>query len=66
MKLEVDEKQGFSITSLRETTLLMNLDHENILNVTEIVVGEHKRFRLQHFPLPIYQITEKTMKLVFI
>lgn len=45
VKLDVDDKRGFSIISLRECTLLMQLHHENILNVTEVVVGNDiKRF----------------------
>ena len=39
VKLDVDDKRGFSIISLRECTLLMQLNHENVLNVTEVVVG---------------------------
>ena len=40
VKLDVDDKRGFSIISLRECTLLMQLNHENVLNVTEVVVGQ--------------------------
>merc|ERR1712137_223390 len=39
VKTDVDDKRGFSIISLRECTLLMQLHHENILNVSEVVVG---------------------------
>ena len=39
VKLDVDDKRGFSIISLRECTLLMQLHHENVLNVTEVAVG---------------------------
>jgi cell division cycle 2-like len=40
VKVEVDDAQGFSITSLRETTLLTQLNHPNIVNVKEVVVGD--------------------------
>eukprot|EP00339_Tiarina_fusa_P023017 CAMPEP_0117028586 /NCGR_PEP_ID=MMETSP0472-20121206/20773_1 /TAXON_ID=693140 ORGANISM="Tiarina fusus, Strain LIS" /NCGR_SAMPLE_ID=MMETSP0472 /ASSEMBLY_ACC=CAM_ASM_000603 /LENGTH=355 /DNA_ID=CAMNT_0004736117 /DNA_START=142 /DNA_END=1205 /DNA_ORIENTATION=- len=40
VKLDVDDKRGFSIISLRECTLLMQLQHENILDVGEVVVGD--------------------------
>lgn len=49
MKVEVDEVQGFSITSLRETTLLTQLNHPNVVNVKEVVVGETlRRFVIDH------------------
>mmetsp|Transcript_30579 Transcript_30579/g.79778 ORF Transcript_30579/g.79778 Transcript_30579/m.79778 type:complete len:422 (+) Transcript_30579:244-1509(+) len=35
-----DEREGFPITSLREVNLLLNLDHPNIVNVREVVVGD--------------------------
>mmetsp|Transcript_36739 Transcript_36739/g.57713 ORF Transcript_36739/g.57713 Transcript_36739/m.57713 type:complete len:438 (-) Transcript_36739:139-1452(-) len=38
------EKEGFPVTSLREFKLLMALNHENVVNVKEIVVGKKNRF----------------------
>lgn len=35
------ELNGFPITSLREINLLLKLNHENIVNVKEIVVGSN-------------------------
>lgn len=40
-KLKMDkEKNGFPITSLREIQTLMVANHENIVRVREIVVGD--------------------------
>jgi len=36
-----NEKDGISISSLREITLLLNLKHENIVELKEVVVGQH-------------------------
>jgi len=33
--------QGFPVSGLREINLLLNLDHENVVPLTEIVVGKH-------------------------
>jgi len=33
--------EGFPVSGLREINLLLNLDHENIVPLTEIVVGKH-------------------------
>jgi len=33
------EKEGFPLTSIREINILLSLDHENIVEVTEVVVG---------------------------
>ena len=33
--------QGFPVSGLREINLLLNLHHENIVPLTEIVVGKH-------------------------
>ena len=38
VKME-EEKEGFPLTALREVDVLMNLTHENIVDVKEIVVG---------------------------
>lgn len=38
LKME-KEKEGFPITSLREINTLLKAQHENIVNVREIVVG---------------------------
>ncbi|CAK8671064.1 unnamed protein product [Clavelina lepadiformis] len=35
-----DEKEGISISSLREITLLLNLKHENVVELKEVVVGQ--------------------------
>nr|CAB3229364.1 cyclin-dependent kinase 10-like [Phallusia mammillata] len=35
-----NEKDGMSISSLREITLLLNLKHENIVELNEVVVGQ--------------------------
>ncbi|KAI9312454.1 kinase-like domain-containing protein [Dichotomocladium elegans] len=41
-KLKLDkEKNGFPVTSLREIYTLMNAKHPNIVNVREIVMGNH-------------------------
>jgi len=32
---------GFPVSGLREINLLLNLQHENIVPLTEIVVGKH-------------------------
>ena len=34
------QKEGFPLTSVREINLLLGLDHPNILNVSEVVVGK--------------------------
>jgi serine/threonine protein kinase len=40
-KLKMDkEKNGFPITSLREIQTLMTANHENIVRVREVVVGD--------------------------
>lgn len=40
-KLKLDEeKQGFPITSLREIMALMTCQHENVVGLREIVVGD--------------------------
>eukprot|EP01060_Flectonema_neradi_P020578 TRINITY_DN28097_c0_g1_i1.p1 TRINITY_DN28097_c0_g1~~TRINITY_DN28097_c0_g1_i1.p1 ORF type:complete len:466 (+),score=88.35 TRINITY_DN28097_c0_g1_i1:49-1446(+) len=39
VKMEEEEKEGFPLTALREVDVLMNLSHENIVDVKEIVVG---------------------------
>ncbi|CXI26975.1 cdc2-related protein kinase 1 [Plasmodium berghei] len=33
--------EGFAITSLREINILLQLDHENILSIKEVIVGKH-------------------------
>lgn len=40
LKLE-KEKNGFPVTSLREIFTLMNAKHPNIVNVREVVMGNH-------------------------
>lgn len=41
-KLKLDkEKNGFPVTSLREIYTLINVKHPNIVNVREIVMGNH-------------------------
>ncbi|CEM02536.1 unnamed protein product [Vitrella brassicaformis CCMP3155] len=37
---EKQEKEGFPITSLREISILLNMQHENIVDVKEVVVGK--------------------------
>ena len=34
-----NEKDGISISSLREITLLLNLKHKNVVELKEVVVG---------------------------
>ena len=34
------QKEGFPLTSVREINILLSLDHPNILNVSEVVVGK--------------------------
>jgi len=34
------QKEGFPLTSVREINILLGLDHPNILNVSEVVVGK--------------------------
>ncbi|CDU17320.1 uncharacterized protein PY17X_0719900 [Plasmodium yoelii] len=33
--------EGFAITSLREINILLQLNHENILSIKEVIVGKH-------------------------
>ncbi|CAD2101921.1 cdc2-related protein kinase 1, putative [Plasmodium vinckei] len=33
--------EGFAITSLREINILLQLEHENILSIKEVIVGKH-------------------------
>ena len=35
------EREGFPLTSIREINILLSLDHPNILNVSEVVVGKN-------------------------
>jgi len=40
-KLKLDEeKNGFPITALREIYSLMNCQHENVVRIREVVVGD--------------------------
>jgi cyclin-dependent kinase 10 len=39
VKIEDDNKDGLPISSLREITLLKNLNHPNIVKLNEIMVG---------------------------
>lgn len=42
IKMESGQSEaGFPLTSLREGKILMQFKHENIVNVTEIVVGKN-------------------------
>lgn len=35
------EKDGLPISTLREITLLINLRHENVVQMREVAVGKH-------------------------
>jgi cell division cycle 2-like protein len=51
-KLKMDkEKNGFPITSLREIQTLMTANHENIVRVREVVVGDTLTQSASHSPL---------------
>jgi len=36
-----NEKEGFPITAVREIKILRQMDHPNIIKLTEIVTGKH-------------------------
>jgi cyclin-dependent kinase 12/13 len=43
-KIRMDnEKEGFPITAIREIKLLRNLNHENVINLREIVRSQSER-----------------------
>ena len=47
--------EGFPVSGLREINLLLNLQHDNIVPLTEIVVGKRlDRFQLLHFSVSVF------------
>uniref|UniRef100_A0A8C9GXI3 cyclin-dependent kinase n=1 Tax=Piliocolobus tephrosceles TaxID=591936 RepID=A0A8C9GXI3_9PRIM len=35
------QNKGFALTSLREINILLQLKHENILSIKEVIIGKH-------------------------